>query len=138
MEGEDWMVGFDEVFDEMPEGALVDIRGSYDYPVARIAAYSSTSYRLELDLDGFSNQVPRVEINDGFLVITGTKTEYANQENRNYLQRGISARGFRRSYQLHQGDRVIGTNVHQGILHIDIEQAVPSAMEPVSSWVRAG
>lgn len=138
MEGEDWLVGFDEIFDEMPEGALLDIDGFRDYPASRIVTINPFFYRLELPLDGFSGQTPTIEIKDGFLVVSGTKTEYADRENRNYLQRGISARGFRRSYQLRTGDRVLGTNLHQGILQIDIEQAVPSAMESVSNWVRAG
>ena len=142
MEGENWLVGFDEIFDEMPEGALLDVDSFRDFPASRIVAINPYFYRIELPLDGFSGQSPRIEVKDGFLVVTGTKTEYADKENRNYFQRGINARGFRRSYQLRSGDRVLGTNLHKGILQIDIEQAVPSEIpgikEPVANWVRAG
>jgi molecular chaperone IbpA len=138
MEGEDWMVGCDEVFETMPDGSLIDFAGFRNYPASSITALAQGRHRLELDLDGFADQVPRVEIRDGFLIVTSTTTQYAEIQNQNYLQRGISARGFRRSFQLSQNERVTGTNLHQGILQIEIEQAVPSAMEPVSNWVRAG
>ena len=138
MEGEDWMVGCDEVFETMPDGTQMDFDGFRDYPASMITSLSPGRHRLELKLDGFGSHLPKVEVRDGFLVVTGTKTEYAEIQNENYLQRGINARGFRRSYQLGQNERVIGTNLHHGILQIDIEQAVPSAMEPVSNWVRAG
>ena len=138
MEGEDWMVGCDEVFDSVPEGTFFDFDGFHNYPASSITTLANGRHRLELSLDGFSDQVPKVEVRDGLLIITGTKTEYAEIHNENYLQKGISARGFRRSFQLGQNERVIGTNLHHGNLQIEIEQAVPSAMEPVSNWVRAG
>ena len=122
----------------MPYGSLIDFDGFHNYPASSITTLQEGRHRLELNLDGFSEQIPQVEVRDGFLTVTGTRTEYAEIHNENYLQRGISARGFRRSYQLGQNERVIGTNLHHGILQIDIEQAVPSAMEPVSNWVRAG
>lgn len=91
-----------------------------------------------MDLEGFAESTPRVKVIDGFVVVTGTKTEYAREENQNYLQRGISARGFRRSFQLGRDCRVTGSNLHLGILQIDIALAIPSKMEPIADWVRAG
>lgn len=138
MEGEDWMVGFDEIFNEMAEGALIEFQGFHNYPAARISTLTKGRHQLEIDLDGFRGIEPRVEIGDGSLIVTGTKTEYASTNNENYLQSGVSARGFRRSYQLSRETRVVDTDLRQGILQIALEQAVPSTMEPVSTWVRAG
>jgi HSP20 family molecular chaperone IbpA len=79
-----------------------------------------------------------VKTEDGLLVITASKNDHALNENKNYLQRGISARGFRRSYQLGKGDRVLGTNLQQGILQVEIERMDSAAVTSESSWVRAG
>lgn len=138
IEGEDWMVGFDEVFEEISDHSVLEFDGVGRYPASRIETNSGSGYRIELDLEGFAKANPHVNIEDGFVVVRGNKTEYAERQNENYLQRGISARGFRRSFQLGQGARVIGTDLNQGILQIDIEQEIPSRMEPVIPWVRTG
>ena len=138
MEGEDWLVGFDEVFDDMSNGSLIEFEGFNNYPAARIRAFDSSHYSIDLDLDGFAQQTPKVTVENGFLVITASKNEYALKENKNYLQRGISARGFRRSYQLGKGDRVCDTNLQHGILQVEIDRTDESAVVPESSWVRAG
>ncbi|MEN9453839.1 MAG: molecular chaperone IbpA [Actinomycetota bacterium] len=138
MEGEDWQVGFDEIFDDMCEGSLIEFEGFNNYPAARIVAHNDHHFTLELNLDGFANQIPRVKTEDGLLVITASKNDHALNGNKNYLQRGISARGFRRSYQLGKGDRVLGTNLQQGILQVEIERMDSAAVTSESSWVRAG
>ena len=138
VEGEDWLVGFDEVFESMPDGSLIDFEGSSKGPSARVIAHNRHKFQIEIDLKEFAAAKPRIGINDGFLVITANKTEYAKEENHNYLQRGISAQGFRRSFQLGRNTRVTDSNLHHGILQIEIEQADPSYVEPVKSWTRAG
>jgi hypothetical protein len=40
MEGEDWQVGFDEIFDDMCEGSLIEFEGFNNYPAARIVAHN--------------------------------------------------------------------------------------------------
>ena len=138
MEGEDWLVGFDRVFEEMPDGSLIEFDGFNNYPAARIRALDPFHFSIELDLRGFSEKSPQVLIENGFLVITASQNDYSNRENRNYLQRGISARGFRRSYQLGKNDRVVDTNLQQGILQVEIDRTDSTAVASVSSWVRAG
>ena len=138
MEGEDWMVGFDRVFEDMPDGSLIEFEGFNNYPAARIQTYNSHRYSIELDLRAFSQQIPRVTTENGFLVITASQNENALNDHKNYLQRGISARGFRRSYQLGAYDQVIGTNLQQGILQVEIDRMDSSAVTSESSWVRAG
>ena len=138
MEGEDWLVGFDKVFEDMPDGSLIEFEGFNNYPAARIHAYNPSRFSIELDLDGFARQNPQIQIENGFLVVTASQNENASQDQKNYLQRGISARGFRRSYQLGKNDRVRDTNLQQGILQVEIDRMDSTAVASVSSWVRAG
>ena len=138
VEGEDWMVGFDQVFEVMDGGSVIEFDGLSSFPISRIVAHDSHGYEIQIDLGGFISATPRVKMVSDFLVVTGNKTEYAERENQNYLQKGISARGFRRSFQLGRGTRVVDSDLHQGILQIEVAQADPIAMEPVSNWVRAG
>lgn len=139
VEGEDWMVGFDPVFEDMCEESVLEFDGMSGYPASRIIAHRQDGFEVQLSLKGFDQVVPRVKIDDGFLVVTGTKTEYAQQHNENYLQRGISARGFRRSFQLGRIHHVVGTGLHHGILRIEIDQVDPSSIRPESAtWERVG
>jgi molecular chaperone IbpA len=138
VEGEDWLVGFDEIFESMPTDSVLEFAGFIKYPASRLVAKDGSGYQIQMDLEGFAESTPRVKVIGGFVVVTGTKTEYAREENQNYLQRGISARGFRRSFQLGRDCRVTGSNLHLGILQIDIALAIPSKMEPIADWVRAG
>ncbi len=138
VEGEDWIVGFDEVFESMPDGSLVDFDGSSKGPSVQVIAHNGYEFLIEIDLKDFAAATPRIGITDGFLVITANKTEYAKEENQNYLQRGVSAQGFRRSFQLGRNSKVTDSNLRQGVLQIEIEQANPSFVEPVKNWTRAG
>jgi HSP20 family molecular chaperone IbpA len=138
VEGEDWLVGFDEIFETMPTDSVLEFAGFITYPASRLIAHDGNGYQIQIKLEGFAESTPRVKVSDGCVVVTGNKTEYAQEQNQNYLQRGISAHGFRRSFQLGRDSKVTGSNLHQGILQIEIAQAVPSEMEPVADWVRAG
>ncbi len=138
VEGEDWLVGFDPLFEDMCDESVLEFDGMSSYPASRIVAHGSNGFEVQVDLKGFDQIKPRVNVDDGFLVVTGTKTEYARQQNQNYLQRGISARGFRRSFQLGQSSHVVGTGLHHGILRIEIEHANTSVLAPVASWERVG
>lgn len=142
VEGEDWLVGFDPIFEDMCEESILEFDGMSGYPASRIIAHRQDGFEIQLSLKGFDQIVPRVKVDDGFLVVTGTKTEYAQHHNQNYLQRGISARGFRRSFQLGREKHVVGTGLHHGILRIEIEQVEPSSIQPVvnpvQGWERVG
>jgi molecular chaperone IbpA len=138
VEGEDWMVGFDPLFEQMSEESILDFDGMSGYPASRIIAHRQDGFEVHLSLRGFEQVEPRVKVDDGFLVVTGTKTEYAQQQNQNYLNQGISARGFRRSFQLGREMHVVGTGLHHGILRIEVEQVQSSSVDPAQTWERVG
>ena len=137
-EGEDWLLGLDETFDSWTDGQKADFKGAQGFPTIEISSLDPSHFQITIDLQDFGNQNPSMEFKDGVLSVTGTKTEYGTNKNENYLQSGINARGFRRSFQLSRGSGLVGNDLHHGILRVAVEQAVPAAMEPVSSWVRAG
>lgn len=135
VEGEDWLVGFDPIFEDMCDESVLEFDGMSNYPASRIVAHSPRGFEIQVVLKGFDQIKPRVNVDDGFLIVTGTKTEYAEQQNQNYLQRGTCARGFRRSFQLGESAHVVGTGLHHGILRVEIEQESTSVLAPASSWV---
>ena len=64
-----------------------------------------------------------VTIEDNELVIRGRQIEEDSE--RIFIHRGIAARQFQRSYVLAEEIEIIGANLDNGLLHIDLERVLP-------------
>ena len=96
------------------------------YPPFDIEALSDRAYRITLAVAGFAESDLSITVEDRELVIRGERPEDAGE--RSYLHRGIAARRFRRSFVLAEGVEVAGARLAQGLLHIDLERAVPDTV----------
>jgi molecular chaperone IbpA len=61
-------------------------------------------------------------------MVKGHKEQEQNP--RNYLYQGIAERGFERRFQLADHIRVVGADLENGLLHIDLVREVPEAAKP--------
>ena len=61
------------------------------------------------------------------LVIRGKRAE-ADDPTREYLHRGIAARQFQRAFVLADGMRVIGAELENGLLMIDLDRPQPERL----------
>ena len=59
-----------------------------------------------------------------------TRTQKRSQQNAQYLYQGISARAFRRTFNLADHVKVKGATFEHGLLEIDLVREVPEAMKP--------
>jgi HSP20 family molecular chaperone IbpA len=73
--------------------------------------------RITLAVAGFSPDELEVSIEEGRLTITGKQREDQQKE---YLHRGIAARQFKRSFQLASGVEVVKAELHNGLLTIEL------------------
>lgn len=121
-DGEKWMVGFDEVFNNLVEKWEDGFDGFHEYPASNIKKIDDDHYRIEIAVAGFKRQELTVEIEDEALVITGSKREETSEEKEDYLQRGIKAKSFRQCFQLTEHDKVLDSSLHNGILEINIKR----------------
>ena len=72
---------------------------------------------------GFADDDLSITVEDRKLVVRGRIS--AKDEGRVYLHRGIAARQFMKSFVLADGVEVIGATTGNGLLHIDLERAIP-------------
>ncbi len=93
------------------------------YPPYNIEQTSETGFRISLAVAGFSENDLSITIEDRQLVIRGRQGDDGGE--RVFLHRGIAARQFQRSFVLADGVEVTGAATKDGLLHIDLEQAVP-------------
>lgn len=81
--------------------------------------------RITLAVAGFSDDDLEVTTEDNQLVIRGRQNDETDRE---YLHRGIAARQFQRVFVLADGMRVIGAELKNGLLSIDLDRPEPERL----------
>jgi molecular chaperone IbpA len=118
-------VGFDRLFDLMDQSARWT--GEDNYPPYNIERAGEDHYRISLALAGFGPDEVTVTAEQNVLTVEGSKTQKNGTE---YLYQGISARPFRRVFNLADYVQVKGAEFQDGLLKIDLVREVPEAMKP--------
>jgi HSP20 family molecular chaperone IbpA len=114
-----FLLGFEEVERLVDRAAK---SASDGYPPYNIEQHGDGTYRITLAVAGFSESDLSVTLEEGQLVIRGSKPE---DTERAYLHRGIAARQFQRSFVLADGMEVAGAGLENGLLHIDLRRVEP-------------
>lgn len=119
-------------FDTMEKTLERIAKGSDGYPpynIERIrrAADGSTEERLRITLAvaGFADEDLEVTTEENQLVIRGRQSE---PDDREYLHRGIAARQFQRMFVLADGMQVVGAELKNGLLAVDLIRPEPERM----------
>ncbi len=100
--------------------------GNDGYPPYNIEQTSETSYRITLAVAGFGDDDLSITVEDRQLVIRGRQKD--DSEGRLFLHRGIAARQFQRSFVLAEGVDVGEATMENGLLHVDLNRAVPESV----------
>src|SRR3974390_2635133 len=87
------------------------------YPPYNIEEAGNDRLRIALAVAGFSRDELSVTVEDNQLVIRGKQSEVADKT---FLHRGIAARQFQRSFVLAEGIDVVGAELENGLLAIDL------------------
>jgi molecular chaperone IbpA len=118
-------IGFDHLFDLLNNPQLSEDQGGY--PPYDIIRTGPDSYRIAIAIAGFSPNEITVTTQQNLLTVEGQK---ANDGDRQYLHRGISARAFTRRFNLEDHVEVEQANYDNGLLQIDLVRRIPEAMKP--------
>jgi HSP20 family molecular chaperone IbpA len=118
-----FLLGFDEierVLDRVTKGA----DGYPPYNIERLARDQDNPERLRITLAvaGFTRDQLEVTIEESQLVIRGKQQD---DKSRQYLHRGIAARQFQRTFVLADGMDVLGADLRNGLLSIDLARPEP-------------
>ena len=113
-------VGFDSMFDRL-FGDRNRTENISSFPPYNIRKDGDENYTIEMAVAGFSQEDLEVELKEGVLTIR-SKSE---NEEKEYLHRGIARRTFSRSFTLSDDVVVKGADLVNGMLTIDLERIVP-------------
>ena len=118
-------VGFDRLFDLIDESARWV--GEDNYPPYNIERTDEDHYQISLALAGFTPEDIAITAEQNVLTVEGRKAEKGEHQ---YLYQGISARPFRRVFNLADYVQVKGASFEGGLLKIELVREVPEAMKP--------
>ena len=104
------------------------MKGADGYPpynIERLARDSSQPERLRITLAvaGFTRDQLEVTIEENQLLIRGRQQD---DKTRQYIHRGIAARQFQRTFVLAEGMEVLGADLRNGLLSIDLARPEPA------------
>ena len=119
-------IGFDRVFNLLDDPA----RWSGDdqhYPPYNIERTGEDHYQIALALAGFAPSDVAITAEQNVLTVEGSKSDKGERQ---YLYQGISARPFKRVFNLEDHVQVTGASFEDGLLKIDLVREVPEAMKP--------
>ena len=118
-----FLIGFDQI-----ERALDRVAKAADgyppYNIERLAADGNNPecLRITLAVAGFTRDQLDVTVEESQLVIRGRQQD---DKERQYLHRGIAARQFQRTFVLAEGMQVMGADLKNGLLSIDLVRPEP-------------
>lgn len=121
-------VGFDRLF-TMLDSLGQPEHGGQSYPPYNIERTGDDSYRISMAVAGFSDEDISIEAHRNVLTVKGEKTG-EQDDDRQFLHRGIAARAFERRFQLADHVEVEGAALKNGLLHIDLRRNIPEEMKP--------
>jgi molecular chaperone IbpA len=118
-------IGFDRLFDVLDE---VQRTSEETYPPYNIERTGEDRFQISVALAGFTPEEVALTVEQNVLTLEGRKP--AEQQERQFLHRGISARSFKRQFTLADHVEVKGARFENGLLIIDLVREIPEAMKP--------
>ena len=94
------------------------------YPPYNVEGREDGGVRITLAVAGFSADQLEIQLEGEQLTIAGRRGENG-EEARDFLHRGIAARGFIRTFVLADGMEVTGATLEHGLLHVDVARPEP-------------
>ena len=111
-----FLLGFDQFERTLDR---ISKASSDGFPPYNIEQSAENRLRITLAVAGFSMDDLTVQVENNQLSVRGKQAEDADKV---YLHRGIAGRQFQRTFVLADGIEVVGAELDNGLLHIDLER----------------
>ena len=119
-----FLLGFDDIERALDRVTRATSDGYPPYNIERLPRSEADPERLRITLAvaGFTREELDVSVEENQLVIRGRQQD---DKDRQYLHRGIAARQFQRAFLLADGMQVLGADLKNGLLSVDLARPVP-------------
>ena len=121
-----FLLGFDEI-ERVLDRVTKASDGYPPYNIERLARDERNPERLRITLAvaGFTLDQLDVSVEENQLIIRGRQVE---DKSRQFLHRGIAARQFQRTFVLADGMEVLGADLKNGLLSVDLVRPEPERL----------
>lgn len=118
------LLGFDDIERVLDRVSKATNDGYPPYNIERIPRNGTHAERLRITLAvaGFRRDQLDISVEENQLVIRGSQSD---DKERQYLHRGIAARQFQRAFVLAEGIEILGAELKDGLLSIDLARPEP-------------
>jgi HSP20 family molecular chaperone IbpA len=119
-----FLLGFDEIERALDRAAKASGDGYPPYNIERLprSDHEPERLRITLAVAGFTRDQLEILLEEGQLLIRGRQID---DKTRHFLHRGIAARQFQRAFLLAEGMEVLGADLSNGLLAIDLARPEP-------------
>lgn len=121
-----FLVGFDETYNRMAKFHDDLTKNIPNYPPYNIKKVADNKYVIELAVAGFAKSDIEVTFEDNKLIISGKSQE----DNDNFLFKGIANRAFTRTFLLDEHIEINDAAMMNGMLKIALEKIIPEHKKP--------
>jgi len=118
------LLGFDEIERALDRVTKTAGDGYPPYNIERLPKTEARGeiLRITLAVAGFSREQLEITVEENQLLIRGRQSE---DPTRVFLHRGIAARQFQRTFVLAEGIEVLGAELKDGLLAVDLARPTP-------------
>jgi molecular chaperone IbpA len=116
-------VGFDRLLDQSAR-----VEPAPGWPPYNVEKVGDDHYRITMAVAGFSPDDIEITQKENTLLVIGHK--HPEQENTQFLHRGIATRAFKQTFNLADYVKVTEAKLKNGLLTVDLVREVPEEMKP--------
>jgi molecular chaperone IbpA len=128
-------IGFDRMLDALETASRVT---SVDnWPPYDIVKTGQDDYHISVSVAGFTHDDLTITQEQNMLIVIGQKIG-DEEDDRQYLHRGIARRAFQRRFELADHVKVVAAGLVNGLLTIDLKREVPEEMKPRRIAIASG
>ena len=120
-------VGFDNLFNELE---AISTQKQNSFPAHDILRISEDEYEITLVLSGFNKKDISIDVHDGVLTIKGNGGSEIQDDNVQYIYKGIAKRSFEQKFRLEQYVDVKDAKLSNGLLKISLLREIPEERKP--------
>ena len=129
-------IGFDRLFDMLESSGLG--QNGENYPPFDLVRTGDNTFRIDLAVAGFKPDEIDITAQQNVLVVTGRKNEESEEQDSDYIYRGIATRSFERRFALADHIEVESADLKDGLLSIEVVREIPEAMKPKKIDIGSG
>jgi molecular chaperone IbpA len=101
-----------------------------NYPPFDLIKKGDNDYCIQLAVAGFTRDEIDITAQQNVLLVSGRKSEEADEKSGDFIYRGIANRSFERRFALADHIQVKGADLKDGLLSIELVREIPEAMKP--------